>query len=68
MNLDLLEVDKVHFNELREHVDEQKFKDVMQKFIYQFTYDSITIEGKNALSKSDIENLLNKKDYCYTIT
>lgn len=61
MKLDLLEVDKVHFNELREHADERSYKDLIQNFIYQFTYDSITIEGKNALTKLDVENLLNKK-------
>ena len=47
MKLDLLEVDKVHFNELREHVEVQKFSNLMQNFKYQFTYDSITNEFKN---------------------
>lgn len=61
MNLDLLEVDKVHFNELREHVDPQKFMDVINNFVFKFTYDSITIEGKNALSQDDVKNLLYKK-------
>jgi Fic family protein len=61
MDLDLLEVDKVHFNELREHVDPQKFMDVIKNFMFKFTYDSITIEGKNALSQEDVKNLLFKK-------
>ncbi len=61
MNLDLLEVDKVHFNELREHTDPQKFMDVIKNFMFKFTYDSITIEGKNALSQDDVKNLLFKK-------
>lgn len=61
MNLDLLEVDKVHFNELREHVEVAKYQALIQNFIYQFTYDSITIEGKNALSPTDVKNLLHKK-------
>jgi len=61
MDLDLLEVDKVHFNELREHVDPQKFMDIIKNFLFKFTYDSITIEGKNALSQEDVKNLLFKK-------
>ncbi|WP_025725161.1 Fic family protein [Acholeplasma granularum] len=61
MDKDLLEVDKLHFNELRDHVEVDKFERLMKEFIYQFTYDSITIEGKNALSQSDVKNLLCKK-------
>ncbi len=61
MNQDLLEVDKLHFNELRESVGEAKFKALLSDFVNQFAYESITIEGKNALSASDVENLLLKQ-------
>lgn len=61
MKPDLIEVDKIHFNELREHVDQDKIDTLMSNFIHQFTYDSITMEGKNVLKKSDVTNLLKKQ-------
>jgi Fic family protein len=61
MKYDLLEVDRLHFNELREQVGEEKFKEVLKKFIKEFTYDSVIIDGKNTLTKDDIDNLLEKK-------
>ncbi len=61
MNQDLLEVDRIHFNELRESVGEERYKKIIDDFIVRFTYESITIEGKNALDYNDVKNLLNKQ-------
>ncbi|VEU82742.1 Fic family protein [Acholeplasma hippikon] len=61
MHQDILEVDKLHFNELREHVGEEKFFILLNEFVKKFTYESITIEGKNALSQEDVYNLLEKE-------
>ncbi|CDR31215.1 Protein involved in cell division [Acholeplasma oculi] len=61
MNQDLLEVDKLHFNELREQVSVEKFQLLLKEFINKFTYESITIEGKNALSFEDVCHLLEKE-------
>lgn len=61
MHDDILELDKLHFNQLREQVGEEKFKVLLDQFIKKFTYESITIEGKNALSEDDVMNLLEKE-------
>ncbi|MBN3490716.1 Fic family protein [Acholeplasma equirhinis] len=61
MNHDLLEVDRLHFNELRESVGEEKFNRLLNEFVKKFVYESITIDGKNALSFEDCSNLLEKK-------
>ncbi|HLT00317.1 MAG TPA: Fic family protein [Acholeplasma sp.] len=61
MNHDLLEVDKLHFNELRESVGETKFLQLLNEFVKRFTYESITIEGKNDLSFDECANLLEKE-------
>lgn len=61
MNYDLLEVDKLHFNELREQVGQVKFKELLDDFIARFSFESITIDGKNHLTKDEVDNLLKKQ-------
>src|SRR5690606_29737856 len=58
MEKDLLEVDKFHFNELREEVGEEKVSELMRNFMTTFTYESITIEGKNGITKDKVAELL----------
>jgi Fic family protein len=58
MEKDLLEVEKFHFNELREEYGEEEFNNLMKEFLTTFTYESITIEGKNGISKDKVAEIL----------
>ena len=44
MSYDLLEVDRLHFNKLRELVKEEKVNLLYEEFIKSFAYDSIYLE------------------------
>src|SRR5690606_4718704 len=61
MEKDLLEVDKFHFNELRDEVGEDKVQELMKNFVTTFTYESITIEGKNGITKDKVAELLSSE-------
>lgn len=61
MSYDLLEVDRLHFNKLRESVKEEKVNLLYEEFIKSFAYDSIYLEGNNSLTKKEVKHLIDTR-------
>lgn len=61
MNYDLLEVDKLHFNRLRDSVNEKRVEDLFDYFIKRFSFESIMLEGTNVLTESEVAHLIKTK-------
>ncbi len=57
----LLEIDKMHYLELKSSSSDEKINELKQSFIARYTYESVTIDGKNTMTYEDVKHLLDKK-------
>lgn len=61
MSNKLLEVERLHLNELRTGNNLRKNEEIVADFIVKYTYESVTIDNKNTMTKSDIAKLITTK-------
>ncbi|NLK12243.1 MAG: Fic family protein [Candidatus Phytoplasma sp.] len=61
MEKDLLEVERLHYNELRANSDSKKCLDIEFQFLVDFVYDSINLEKTSQMSREEVENLIKKE-------
>lgn len=61
MNYDLLEVDRRHFNRLRDSASELRVQQLFNNFIKKFSFESLKFEENNTLSKEEVDHLINTK-------
>lgn len=61
MEKDLLEVERLHYNELRGSSDQSICQKLDFEFLVDFVYDSINLEKTSQMDKESIRNLLTKE-------
>lgn len=57
----MLEIDKLHLIELRSSLNQEKYEEIRKEFIARYTYESVTIDGKNTMTFDDVKHLLDKQ-------
>lgn len=58
MKLDLLEVEKLQFNELRDSVDIDKYNSIHFEFITKYTFDTLALRESMHLSIKDVKKII----------
>lgn len=61
MKKDILEMQKVHLDNIINERKDGIGKEIEDKFILNYTYDAISLEGNNRIPFEDVKRLINKK-------
>lgn len=59
MNWDLLDIERIQFNELRDSVGYDRFSEIHHEFIIKYTFDILQLRNKNELTLDDVEKIIN---------
>lgn len=58
MNWDLLDIERMQFNEVRDSVDYDTFEEMHQAFIIRYTFDILQLRGKSEITIEDVEKII----------
>ena len=61
MKKDILEMQKVHLDNIINERKDGIGKEIEDKCILNYTYDAISLEGNNRIPFEDVKRLINKK-------